>query len=256
MNDVNRTRFGTSRSAADETAPIALFLDFDGTLVDIAPTPDTVIVPTGLPLLLARLETALDGALAIVSGRPIAAIDRMIAPLRLVVAGGHGAEIRTGPDEPVHTLTRPLDPTLAARAGAWAATVPGLLVEPKPASLAVHFRRVPEARDLVEETLRGFLAEAPGHRLLAGRAVFEILPKAVSKGAAIDFLLARPPFRGRRPLVVGDDVTDIAAFEAGLRAGGCAARVAGESWTPAQAEFRDPADVRAFLARLLEETDR
>jgi trehalose 6-phosphate phosphatase len=256
MNDANPMRFGVSRPATDPVAPIALFLDFDGTLVDIAPTPDTVVVPPELPDLLARLTRALGGALAIVSGRPIAQIDRMLAPLRPVVAGGHGAEIRTAPDEPVHGLARPLDPHLAARVCAWAATVPGLLVEPKQASLAIHFRSVPQARDLVETKLRGFLAEAPGHRLLAGRSVWEILPATVAKGAAVDFLMARPPFLGRRPLVVGDDVTDVSAFDAGSRAGGSAARVAGETWPAAVAEFRDPTAVRAFLAHLLEETDR
>lgn len=256
MNDARHALPGAPRPVAREGTPTALFLDFDGTLVDIAPTPDAVIVPPGLASLLARLEAALGGALAIVSGRPIADIDRMLAPIALVVAGGHGAEIRTGGDGVVHAVTPAFDRDLEARVVDWATSVPGLLVERKASSLAVHFRRNPEARDLVAATLSHFLVDAPELRLLPGRGVLEILPRTVSKGAAVDFLLARPPFRDRRPLVIGDDVTDVSAFDAVLRFGGRAARVAGETWTVQEADFRDPGAVRAHLARLLEEIER
>lgn len=235
----------------------ALFLDFDGTLVDIAPTPDAVVVPPELPELLRRLEAALGGALAIVSGRRIADIDRFLAPLRLVVAGGHGAEYRTGPDAIARPTAPPIDAGLVAEVVALARRTPGLLIEPKEATLAVHYRGIPESAAAVEAALRQILDDGPDHLELShGRRVFEICPRQISKGSAVDLLCTLPDFRGRRAIMIGDDFTDESAFAAVERTGGRGLRVAGETFARAIADFADPSAVRRWLWTFLGRIER
>lgn len=235
----------------------ALFLDFDGTLVDIASTPDAVVVPTDLVDLLARLDRALDGALAIVTGRRIADIDRHLSPLRLVVAGGHGTEFRTSPEELVRPAALPLDPALVSKIDDLARRYPGLLVEPKEATIAVHYRLVPEASRAVETELRRILADGPDHLELShGRKVFEICPRHVSKGAAIEALMGLSAFQGRRAIMIGDDVSDGSAFDAVDRLGGLPLRVAGETYPREIADFGDPRAVRRWLWDFLVRIER
>jgi trehalose 6-phosphate phosphatase len=238
-------------------AGIALFLDFDGTLVDIARTPGDVVVPATLTELLSRLERALGGALAIVTGRRVTDIDRFLAPLRPIVAGGHGSEFRTGPTSIVLAAAPPLDRDLVEEVLELARRTPGSLIEPKAATLALHYREIPEAAAGLEAELRRILAGRPDHlELSCGRRVFEICPRRVSKGAAIERLSELPAFRGRRPIMIGDDVTDDSAFEAVERAGGVALRVAGETFAGEIADFADPAAVRRWLRTLLERIER
>jgi trehalose 6-phosphate phosphatase len=189
----------------------ALFLDFDGTLIDLAESPDAVVVEPDLRAVLTNLLAGLNGAVAIVSGRPIDAIDRLLAPLRLPVAGVHGAERRNARGElayaPIVSLAR-----IEERMAALVARFPLLLVEFKRGALALHYRRVPEARATCLSELQEVLAACPGAVLLEGKMVIEIKPQGANKATAIRDFLEEPPFRGRRPVFAGDDVTDEVAF--------------------------------------------
>jgi trehalose 6-phosphate phosphatase len=229
----------------------ALFLDFDGTLIDIAQTPDGVIIPNDLVALLDNLTYRLDGALAIVTGRPIADIDRFLAPLTPVAAGIHGAELRTACHGEIELGGEPIDATVVDAVRRLAKTEVGIVVETKRVSIAVHYRLAPFAMPRIEASLRRILDDGPVHLILCpGRKVFEILPRHVSKGAALETLLALPAFRGRQPVMIGDDVSDQSAFEAACRHGGLGLKVAGEHFGGAEADLGGPAEVRAWLAAL------
>lgn len=233
----------------EKTAACALFLDLDGTLIDIAPTPQGVLIPDDLASLLGDLTRRLGGALAIVSGRPIPDIDRFLAPLAPVAAGVHGAEIRIACHGEIQLTAAPIDPTLIAAVGALAEAEAGVVVETKRASIAVHYRLAPTAEPRIEAALQRLLEDSPDHLILCrGRKVFEIVPRHVSKGAALETLLELPAFRGRQPVMIGDDFSDQSAFAAAARLGGCGLKVAGEHFSRAEAFFSGPADVRGWLA--------
>jgi trehalose 6-phosphate phosphatase len=223
----------------------ALFLDFDGTLVEIAPSPDSIVLDPMLPAALSRLADRLGGALALVSGRPIADIDRWLAPLRLPSAGVHGAERRDG-DGQLSAVAPPELAALADRLEALVREHPGLLLERKSASVALHYRQAPALEALCRAALAELLAPLPGLRLLQGKQVLEVLPPAVGKGQAIEAFLREPPFAGRRPLFVGDDVTDEDGFEAVQRHGGIAVKV-GPGESGAACRLDSPAAVRQWL---------
>jgi trehalose 6-phosphate phosphatase len=231
----------------------AIFLDLDGTLIDIADTPDGVIVPAELVPLLTRLFNGLDGAIAIITGRPVSDIDRFLAPLRLAVAGVHGAELRSLPDGEVQLTAEPLDPAIIDAVHELGQIGQGVLIEPKVYSIAVHYRRAPMLGLRVEAALRRIVEGRPGHLILCpGRRVIEVVPKHVSKGAALAKLLQLPQFSGRQPVMIGDDVSDESAFEAAIRLGGLALRVTGEHFRTQASDFNGPAHVRAWLAALVE----
>lgn len=235
----------------EDPADCAVFLDLDGTLIDIAAAPGLVHIPADLVPLLARLSAGLNGALAIVTGRPIAELNQFLAPLQLIAAGVHGAQLRTEANGEVLLTVGPLDPVVAAAVHRLAELDPGIVIEPKVYSIAVHYRRAPSAEPRVEQALRAILADSPDHFILCpGRCVIEVVPKHVSKGAALDALLAFPPFRGRRPIMIGDDVPDESALAAAVRHGGRGLRVAGEHFSNGVADFAGPAQVRAWLASL------
>jgi trehalose 6-phosphate phosphatase len=224
----------------------ALFLDFDGTLADIAPHPDAVSVDADLGDVLARLAARLDGALAIVTGRPIAVIDRHFAPYRFDVAGLHGAELRLGG----HMGSPPRDPALGrevARLADRFAAEPSVVIEDKGGTVAVHWRLAPEAAARVEQAVeesRGRLGR--GWRIQRGKAVLELVPAGASKGAAIRTILADPPYKGRRPVFAGDDVTDEDGFAFVQQAGGLAFRVGPEP-TVARRRISSPAALRRVI---------
>ena len=206
--------------------PPALFLDFDGTLVDIAPRPDAVRPDARLVPLLARLHAELDGSLAIVTGRPVVAVDAFLAPLRLPVAGLHGFEMRA---DPSGTATVPaaaeLDPARHS-AAALVATWPGLLVEDKGLTIALHYRAAPAAGPSVVAWAATIVDASRGAlKSIDGKMVVELMPVGSDKGAGIRRLLANPPFAGRRPVFLGDDVTDEAGFLAVAELGGLGVRV-------------------------------
>jgi trehalose 6-phosphate phosphatase len=217
----------------------ALFLDFDGTLVEIAPTPEAVEVPPSLPGLLLRLSQRLGGALAIVSGRPMAQLDLHL-PVAVVKVADHGGALRLAPGAPVSGPPLPVPPThWRDEAERIAARFPGAFVEHKGHGLVLHYRLAPEAAGAARSLLQTLLRDDPDFALMPARMAWEVKPRAISKGTAVATLLARQPFQGRRPIFVGDDVTDEAGMAAARAAGGVGLRL--------QDSFGTPATFRAWL---------
>ena len=198
---------------------VALFLDFDGTLVELAETPDSIRVAPHLSPLLQRLQRRLDGRLAIISGRAIGDLERHLDCAGLAVSGSHGLELRLRDGSHV-PLSVPLGLDHAReRVTAFAAAVPGLLAEAKPFSVALHYRKVPER----EAEVHGFMAQLAadsGLTLQRGKMVAELRPAGADKGDAVRALMAEPEFAGARPVFVGDDLTDEDAFRAAAALGG------------------------------------
>jgi trehalose 6-phosphate phosphatase len=226
----------------------ALFLDVDGTLLEIAATPSAVSVPQRAIDLLSRLHDTLAGALALVSGRPIADLDRLFAPLRLPVAGAHGAERR---DAAGLLHSRDYGAALAPARNVlarWAAAHPGVLLEDKGVALALHYRRAPEleaaARDLMAAAL---VAVGPAFRLQDGKKVVEIAVETASKGLAIAQFMAEAPFVGRLPVFVGDDLTDEDGFAMVNRLGGHSVAVGVNRATKARWHLHGDQQVLAWL---------
>lgn len=210
----------------------ALFLDFDGTLVDIAPHPDGVAVAPDLPELLEDLAARLSGRLAVVTGRSLAALERLLGPLSIAVAGSHGGEFRPARSREVQALAAPLPQHVADSLARFAQDHGGLLVEPKPFSIAVHYRHHPEARDpLLREACR--LAERAGLGLTHGKQVVELATPGADKGSAVRRFMTLAPFAGARPVFVGDDTTDEHAFAAVRPLGGAGVLVGPERETEA-----------------------
>lgn len=226
----------------------ALFLDFDGTLVDIAAQPDAVLVDPGLPGLLLKLSGLLGGALALVSGRPLADIDRhMGLDAPLPAAGVHGAE-RRGADGFVRRIAVGTLEEPAALLDALAARHPGLLVERKPGAIALHYRQAPDLEDLCLETVNAAMQSLDGMVLMRGKKVIELKPRRASKALAVRSFLDEAPFRHRRPWFFGDDVTDEGAFELVQSLGGVAVKI-GEGETLATHHLPGPASLRDWLNR-------
>jgi len=226
----------------------ALFLDFDGTLVDLAARPDSVVVDPDLSRTLMRLAGSLGGALAIVSGRPIATIDHYLGP-HFDVAGLHGAERRVGGVlRPGHTPDRAGLRHALEVLRRLARDEPRLVIEDKQLSVAFHWRLVPALEALALTTVdRALSAAGPGYRLQHGHAVAEIVPAHVSKGGAVDEFLTLSPYAGRRPVFFGDDLTDEAAFAAVNRHGGVSVKI-GEGPTSAGMRLATPEALRRCLA--------
>ncbi len=229
----------------------ALFLDFDGTLADLARQPDAVVVPRELAPLLDRLHDRLDGALALVTGRARADIEGMFSPpWRWPAAFEHGALRRSA-----HGLmiARPEPPGLAGvlrAAQALAARHAGLLVEHKRTTVALHYRLAPALEAECVGTLATAIAHEPGLQLLHGKAVVEVKPADTNKGLAIEAFMREAPFAGRVPLFAGDDVTDEAGFDVVQRLGGSGIKVGGGA-TRAQHRCPDPEALRAWLSQAL-----
>jgi trehalose 6-phosphate phosphatase len=235
----------------------ALFLDFDGTMVDIAPQPSAVHVPQPLIAVLQDVREYLQGAMAVISGRPIEQIDAFLEPLQLPVAGVHGAE-RRGLDGQMHLLQTPPMEHIQQAAGLLAAQNPGLLVENKRGSLALHYRQRPELEALCLQVMQRAVEESPGITLLRGKMVVEAKPGGASKGRAIESFLQEAPFAGRTPVFIGDDITDEVGFSTVQRLGGLGIKV-GEGATCAWRRLADPSALReeleaAIAARLTRTT--
>jgi trehalose 6-phosphate phosphatase len=236
----------------EERRDIALFLDFDGTLVEIATRPGDVAPSKGLIDLLEGLDRALGGAVAIVTGRSIADLDGFLAPATFVAAGLHGAEYRTSRAEIARPVATPIDPVLIAAVCRLEEILPGVRVEAKGATISVHWREAPGVERPLAAELDRILRDGPSHlEISRGRKVFEICPRHVSKGAAIDVLTGLAAFRGRRPIMIGDDVSDESAFVAAERLGGIGFRVRGETFGRDIADFASPRQVREWLSVLL-----
>jgi trehalose 6-phosphate phosphatase len=223
----------------------ALFVDFDGTLVDIAPRPEAVTLPTGMVALLARLNEQLGGALAVVSGRSIAQLDELLAPLQLAAAGVHGAERRNASGVVQRFHEADLS-QVEAGLQALAELHPGLLVESKPGAVALHYRLAPQCEALATRAMEAALHESHGMALIHGKMVIEMKPAGASKGRAIKGFMSEAPFAGRRPVFAGDDSTDESGFAYVQSAGGMSIKV-GPGATLAPYRFDSPAHLREWL---------
>lgn len=222
-----------------------LFLDFDGTLVDIAATPEAVELPHGLVPLLAELQTLLGGALALVSGRQIDTLDHFLAPLRLPSAGEHGAQRRDAQGR-VHEQAPPDLRAVLAAANALAARHAGLQVERKQAAIALHYRQAPHLEALCRDALADAVDSDPSVELLHGKCVVEIKPAGANKGLAIGAFLREAPFTGRRPFFAGDDTTDESGFAVVQAHGGLGLKV-GAGATQARGRLASPQGVLGWL---------
>lgn len=227
----------------------ALFLDFDGTLVAIADTPEAVEVPKGLVSLLAELHERLDGALAVVSGRQIDVLDRFLAPLRLPAAGEHGVQRRDAAGRMQEAAPPDLGGVLAA-ANALASHHAGLLVERKHAAIALHYRLAPELERLCLDAMAQAVGTQPRLELLHGKCVVEIKPAGINKGIAIGAFLKETPFAGRCPVFAGDDTTDESGFAVvQAQPGGMGIKI-GPGNTHAAQRLAGPPAVLAWLQAL------
>ncbi len=197
----------------------ALFLDFDGTLVELADTPGAIRVPTGLTDLLDRLRRRLDGRLAIVSGRSLEDLERHVGFAGIACSGSHGIELRLA-DGSHLPLSVPIGlEGMKDEVRAFAAGTEGLLVEEKPAGLALHFRRSPGEAERVGEFMTA-TARKHGMKIQRGKMVVELKPDGATKGDAIRAFMTEPDFEAARPVFVGDDLTDEDGFEAASALGG------------------------------------
>lgn len=233
-------------------AHMAMFFDIDGTLLDLAPTPLEVDVPRRLQNALQRLKTRLGGAVAFVSGRPIVEIDRLFAPLQVAAVGGHGAEIRFSPDGEIRRsrLAR-IDDALRAEFATIVALDPRILVEDKGYSVAIHYRLSP---DLGGEVMKHIIAICRNERcdsleILPGKFVVEVKPSGYDKGSGLAEMMTIPPFEGRKPIFIGDDITDHAAFAALPAFGGIGISVGGMQ-PGAHFNLDGPQDVRLWIERV------
>jgi trehalose 6-phosphate phosphatase len=227
----------------------AFFLDIDGTLLEIAETPEAVRTDAADYRLLERLHRAAGGAVALISGRTLAMIDQLFAPLKLPAAGQHGYERRDGGGRRRrHRFDAARLRPMATLLRDYAREHSGLVLEDKGASVALHYRLAPQLRDAAHERALAAAALLPGEvEVQAGKMVWEIKPVGAHKGMAIDEYMAEAPFRGRLPVFLGDDVTDEDGFHVVNRLGGHSIKVgAGES--AARWRLPDPAAARAWLA--------
>ncbi|ANW06184.1 trehalose-phosphatase [Bradyrhizobium icense] len=252
--------------AAPETVPVprslvphlsesAILLDIDGTLLDLMPTPREVWVPPGLAKTLNRLLVRTNGALALVSGRSLNDIDLIFAPDQFPAVGGHGAEMRIEPDsEAVAAHAPPMDKELKRRLAAIAKLSPGILLEDKGYSLALHYRLAPHAEKAIYAAVSLIRADLPNApiEVLPGKCVCEIKHSGFTKASGVRELMTREPFKGRRPFFIGDDVTDESVFAIMPDLDGLAFSV-GRRATGVAGHFDAPSDVREFLTHLLDD---
>jgi trehalose 6-phosphate phosphatase len=239
---------------AQRIGDCAVLLDIDGTLLDLAPTPREVWVPPGLAKTLSQLHERTSGALALVSGRSLNDIDLIFAPEQFPAVGGHGAEMRVSIDsEAVAVHAPPMDKELKRRLAAIAKLSPGILLEDKGYSLALHYRLAPHAEKAIYEAVSLIRADLPNApiEVLPGKCVCEIKQSGFTKATGVRELMTHAPFRGRRPFFIGDDVTDESVFAIMPDFGGLAFSV-GRRAQGVAGHFDEPRDVRAWLARLVD----
>lgn len=228
---------------------IALFLDVDGTLLEIAPTPDQVKIPASLRNTLQLAVKGVNGALALISGRSIHTLDVLFAPCKFAAAGQHGLERR---DAEGNMIQPAIDSTLLNPARnalrELQLSYKGLLLEDKGTTLAFHYRLAPSYESRVRETMNALLLPiADRFMLRPGKHVFEITPKGYSKRTAIEAFMMESPFAGRTPVFFGDDITDEDGFEAVNALEGCSVRVGPIKDSVAQYHFGSVTAVIAWL---------
>lgn len=236
--------------------PYAFFFDVDGTLAELRPEPDAVTIPAAVRANVQALVDACRGALALVSGRPIAQLDSLFAPLRLPLAGVHGAERRDGEGH-LHRVALPEDVAAAVRQllQLGVAAMPGTLLEAKGMAFALHYRQAMSYQQQVWRLAESTVARFPQLMLQPGKCVVEIKPHGTDKGAAINAFMQEPPFAGRMPVFVGDDLTDEAGFLAVNAMRGISVKV-GEGSSRARYRLGQVADVHRWLEQLLHKESR
>lgn len=230
---------------------LAIFTDFDGTLVELAETPDAIKVADTLPAQLERAMQELDSAFAVLTGREIADIDRYLAPLHLPIAGAHGTQRRRADGfleaidpaslQGAEDIARSLEPLLLAN--------PALLLEKKEGAVALHYRQAPELEGAVRTAMEEAVREVPEFSLVPGKMVLEARPRGVNKGEALRAFMREEPFLGRTPIFIGDDVTDEDAFIAAQDLGGVGIKL-GEGDTAARMRIPNVASVHALIRGL------
>ena len=230
----------------------ALFLDIDGTLVDLAETPSSITVPSSLPYDLNALSQRLGGALALVTGRSISFVDPLFYPFRFPIAGLHGAERRDAAGNVQYVALSPAFEDIKRRMADEARQWPGVLVEDKGAAVAAHYRLAPECQPLVEAMMERYFVEAGADwSLQRGKMVVEIRPARASKGDAVTAFLNESPFKGRRAFAAGDDFTDEAMFRTVNRLGGQSLFIGPDTVeTQARSRIASPAILRKIIAQL------
>jgi trehalose 6-phosphate phosphatase len=239
------------RMIAARPDDFALYFDVDGTLIDIAETPEAVSVPADLAEGLTGLQQRLGGAVAVITGRRLADIDLLLSPARLVGSGMHGLEFNATPAERTEQPASEVPLPLVDAAVRLIASIPGLRLEQKGPILTIHYRQVPSVGARVEAALAVIVADhGEGYHLKPGRAVVELIPDGTSKGTALARIMALSPFAGRRPIMIGDDRADEDAFAVARASGGFGLAVAGEHFSAGDATFAGAAGVRSWIARL------
>jgi trehalose 6-phosphate phosphatase len=242
----------------------AYFLDVDGTLIEIAERPDAVRVPGELIRLLDRLRLVTGGACALVSGRSIAALDGLFAPVRMAASGLHGVEWRGGDGvvhyaaatDPASAEAETLDRALASARMSLDALVrryPALGLEDKGVTLALHYRAAPELEPEVLAATGAIVAARPELVAQPGKMVVELQPAGVDKGRAVNRFMAMPPFHGRRPVFVGDDLTDEHGFAAVNALDGISVCVGDRVPSAATYRLRSVGEALDWLAGITEE---
>jgi trehalose 6-phosphate phosphatase len=242
--------FQPRRGRPLDLAKFAILLDVDGTILDVAATPQSVVVPASLVRALSELHARTNGALALISGRLIENLDDLF-PLRLPCVGGHGVQLRTSANTPTQRRHAELSPLLKKQVTAVVGVDPRIIVEDKGSSLAVHYRLMPERGPLIKNEIAAILGRAPEENLemLCGKAVIEIKSPSFNKGTAACELMKSPSFALRTPLFVGDDVTDESVFAVLPALGGFGYSV-GREIAGVEGTFDAPRDVRDWLTRL------
>jgi trehalose 6-phosphate phosphatase len=239
-------------SLTSDLRQCAILLDIDGTILDIAPTPREVWVPPKLRHTLACLQDLTGGALALVSGRLLEDIDLIFAPLQLAAVGGHGAELRPMPSAEPQRRAASLSPELKRMLATLTQLGPGILVEDKGYSLALHYRLAPDLGPALQAAVVAICDQLPAGmvEILPGKAVVEVKPARVTKALAVAELMKQPPFRNRHPIFIGDDVTDEPVFPVISQFGGVGFSV-GRVVKGVEGHFKGPEDVRAWLDQIV-----
>ena len=231
---------------ADLLEGSALFLDFDGTLVELAETPDGIAVSSTLPGLLRSLSDRLSGRMAIVSGRAVGNLESHLNCAGIAVSGSHGLELRLANGTMV-PLAAPIDlAELRDKIARFASGTAGLIIEEKPASIALHYRKAPEEAERVDAFM-SLLAERSGLTLQRGKMVVELRPRGADKGDAVRAFMAEPQFGGARPIFIGDDVTDEDGMRAANELGGFGIAVGERESENARYALASPAAVHHWL---------
>ena len=252
MNDLQSMVMpNTAPSPPADLNTIAVLLDVDGTILDIAPTPLEVVVPHSLRDTLARLWERTKGAVAFVSGRPVSELDLIFSPLQLPAIGGHGAELRPVPGIEPQRRAGSLSLELKRALAALTDLGPGILSEDKGYSFALHYRLAADFGPALRAAVADICSALPAGsvEVLPGKAVVEVKPARINKAAAVRELMTYPPFKNRRPIFIGDDVTDEPVFTIIPEFGGLGFSV-GRVVAGVNGHFDGPEDVRAWLARL------